>query len=228
MTKQKNILLVLFAIIIALFSCACASAPEPDILSEAEIEALREEYPLEDYSSTFSPSVSFNAMMTISNAIAIIEVTDDWYTRAETISPVGDLDAPFPGSLTCPYLPVKIETLLYSDGVLEEGDEISLYFGSTTFFGSFDTYGVGERFLCFIGCGKGAAYYDDTVYSCSNMMSAYITEDEYILSVDSKGPFKEFTGYSLDSYCEGLPKQIKAAKKAIKGKTPIEVLYSEE
>ena len=209
MVKCKQ-LISFFPVLTLLISlCACAAKPEPVILSAEEVEALRETYPLED-SMVMASSATFDYAFSKSNAVAVVEVIDEWEIRSMANSPLSAVNGP-PLSTDGPaYLPVKINKILYSDGSLEEGDEINMFFGSTLFFDDRDAYPVGGRFLCFIGePGESSVYYDDTVHSCNLQMSAYLTPDDHILSITHKGPFVDYTGYALDSYAVELEELIK-------------------
>ncbi|MDD6189082.1 MAG: hypothetical protein PUB32_05835 [Clostridiales bacterium] len=212
MVKRKLCVRLLSALFAALaliiMLCSCAPKNEMDVLSGEEIALLRDTYPLDDRSMTSGDPITFEKAAAKSNAVAVVTVTDEWFTKNFSASTTGDADEPFPNAVECAYLPVKISDLLYGDGTLAEGDEISLFFGSTLFFDSFDTYPVNGRFLCFISKGEGTAYYDDTVYSTAKQCSAYVTDNDYILSVMSKGPFEDYTGYALASYSVQLDNML--------------------
>ena len=208
MSKNKRIIAALLALSICVALCACAAKKEPNVLSEKEIELLRETYPLDDRSMTSGEPITFEKAAAKSNAVAVVTVTDEWYTKTVYSSPTGASNDPFSDVIECAYLPVTISDIIYSDGILSEGDEINLFFGSTLFFDSFDTYPVNGRFICFIVQGEGIAYYDDTVYSSAKQCSAYVTDNNYILSVMSEGPFENYTGYALDSYFMQVEKQV--------------------
>jgi len=215
----RRIFLIILTAILLLSTCSCA--PEPTILSESEISALRESYPVADTLS--HGAVSFEQAFYLSCAIVTAEMNDDLEFGKRNARYNKDL---YPLTNAGVYLPITIDKVLHGDGTLSEGDEIRIYLGSGQFFYAHDAFTEGRQYIFFIAPGRdNSAYYDDTVFGGGEIFSAYITDDGYILPVTEKGPFETHKGYSLDSYEDALPKLIKAAQKATRNKTREEILY---
>lgn len=214
----RRFFLITLAAIFLLTLCSCA--PEPVILSESEISVLRASYPAADTLS--HGSASFEQAFYLSCAIVTARMNGGLEFGRRDARYNEEL---YPRSDAQIYLPITIDKVLYGDGTLSEGDEIRIFLGSEQFFSAYDAFAEGRQYIFFVTPGQdNSAYYDDTVFGGGEIFSAYITDDGYILPVTENGAFAAHEGYSLTSYEEALPKLIKAAQRANKGKTREEIL----
>lgn len=211
---KKFVVCTMCVILSVLILCSCAGE-SVDKLSDEEINELREIYPYDDFSIMSSLEFTLDAIDDKINTVAVVTVTDEWFIKTSSISPVEIPNERFPSEIEWPYLPVKVDSILYNNCEIEEGDELNLFFGSTNVFSNFDTYPVGERFLCLIIKPDETREYafDDTVYTTTIDSSAYVTDDDYILSVTSEPALDDFTGYSLKSFDKSINEIMKKANK---------------
>ena len=210
--KQINqkITLALIAGLLAVLLCALtACAPAADPLTDAEIEALREEYPdsaeeppmlsMRDY--TFAERVSQN------DTFVYVEITGEpqFYSIAlgngdEKPMQKGEtVDSSRAG-----YFEYPAKVIRDANGIFEGGEEITV---STPFlfFDYTPSFKAGNRIVA----GVMKDEYKETRYQFSARCAYYVTEDEHVLSCFKELEGDEKTGLTVD----GLFDEVKKAKK---------------
>lgn len=202
---KKHAVYITLAAFLLLACCSCAGKN----LSEEETEALREDYPYADSGLLcFTNSLTLDIAADKLCAIVVAEVSDECYIRS-TASPL------YPNAAEWVYLPVSVESLIYNNGGISEGDELNLYFGTTSYFANYYTYPVGGKFVFLLTAADSSRGYafDDLVYITSIDRSAYVTDGDYIMSVTRQPLLSDYDGYTLKSFEKGINAALKEAKK---------------
>lgn len=208
-TNRKTILALIAGLLAVLLCALTACAPEPEPLTEAEIEALREEYPV----STEKPSMlsmrdqTFAQWVQQADTFVYVEITGEpqFYSIAlggggeKEIEKDEAVDQSRTGHFEYPAKVVRDAT-----GVFKGGEAITIS-SPQMFFEVTPALKAGDRIIA----GVTKDQYKETRYQFAYLCAYYVTEDEHVLSCFKELEGDEKTGLTVD----GLFDEVRTAKK---------------
>lgn len=183
--------IAIFMMMILLLLTACHKS-YPEHLTEAQIDDLREEYP---YDNGMDPLIDIRrpelaAYVDIAPAYVVGQVVETGYTD-------------WAGSWRYYPLKVQIHEIVYDKELdLENGDIITVRIPDYEYEYNVVEYPNDYTLVMPI-------WPHEEEYSSSRFGWYYVTDDEYVLSMISKGDLDHYSGWSLDEFSDAL----KAMKK---------------
>lgn len=209
-TNRKTILALIAGLLAVLLCVLTACAPAAEPLTDAQIEALREEYPdsaehpptmsMRDY--TFAERVSQN------DTFVYVEITGEpqFYSidlrsgvdekpmeKGETV-----------GSSRVAKFEYPAKVVRDATGVFKGGEAITIS-SPQMFFEVTPALKAGDRIIA----GVTKDQYKETRYQFAYLCAYYVTEDEHVLSCFEELEGDEKTGLTVD----GLFDEVRTAKK---------------
>ena len=205
---NRNTALVLIAGLLAVLMCALtACAPEPEPLTDAEIEALREEYP--EYNSS-PPLVdmivqqSFERKATLADTYVYVEITSEPQYFSKSMKKYMDAQMVEKYkkeglSTDSTFFEYTAKVLDDSQGLLKSDASIQMY-SSMLFFDSTPPLQVGDRVAVAVMKDEER----ENAYSFAWTTMYYVTEDEHVLSCVKELEDDEKTGIGVDALLEDV------------------------
>ena len=205
---NRNTALVLIAGLLAVLMCALtACAPEPEPLTDAEIEALREEYP--EYNSS-PPLVdmivqqSFERKATLADTYVYVEITSEPQYFSKSMKKYMDAQMVEKYkkeglSTDSTFFEYTAKVLDDSQGLLKSDASIQMY-SSMLFFDSTPPLQVGDRVAVAVMKDEER----ENAYSFAWTTMYYVTEDEHVLSCVKELEGDEKTGIGVDALLEDV------------------------
>lgn len=205
---NRNTALVLIAGLLAVLMCALtACAPEPEPLTDAEIEALREEYP--EYNSS-PPLVdmivqqSFERKATLADTYVYVEITSEPQYFSKSMKKYMDAQMVEKYkkeglSTDSTFFEYTAKVLDDSQGLLKSDASIQMY-SSMLFFDSTPPLQVGDRVAVAVMKDEER----ENAYSFAWTTMYYVTEDEHVLSCVKELKDDEKTGIGVDALLEDV------------------------
>lgn len=205
---NRNTALVLIAGLLAVLMCALtACAPEPEPLTDAEIEALPEEYP--EYNSS-PPLVdmivqqSFERKATLADTYVYVEITSEPQYFSKSMKKYMDAQMVEKYkkeglSTDSTFFEYTAKVLDDSQGLLKSGASIQLC-SSVLFFDSTPPLQVGDRVAVAVMKDEER----ENAYSFAWTTMYYVTEDEHVLSCVKELEGDEKTGIGVDALLEDV------------------------
>ncbi len=205
---NRNIALVLIAGLLAVLMCALtACAPETEPLTDAEIEALREEYP--EYNSS-PPLVdmivqqSFERKATLADTYVYVEITSEPQYFSKSMKKYMDAQMVEKYkkeglSTDSTFFEYTAKVLDDSQGLLKSDASIQMY-SSMLFFDSTPPLQVGDRVAVAVMKDEER----ENAYSFAWTTMYYVTEDEHVLSCVKELEGDEKTGIGVDALLEDV------------------------
>lgn len=211
--NRKNALTLIAGLLAVLLCALTACAPEPEPLTEAEIEELREEYP--EYNSP-PPLVnmfvqqSFERKATMADTYVYVEITSELqyfsksmekYMDAQMIEKYQKQGL----STDSTFFEYTAKVLDDSQGLLKSGAAIQLHC-PMIFFDSTPPLQVGDRVAVAVTKDKER----ENAYSFGWTTMYYVTEDGHVLSCVKEIEGDERTGIGVGALLE----EVRAVRKA--------------
>lgn len=205
---NRNTALVLIAGLLAVLLCALtACAPETEPLTDAEIEALREEYP--EYNSS-PPLVdmivqqSFERKATLADTYVYVEITSEPQYFSKSMKKYMDAQMVEKYkkeglSTDSTFFEYTAKVLDDSQGLLKSDASIQMY-SSMLFFDSTPPLQVGDRVAVAVMKDEER----ENAYSFAWTTMYYVTEDEHVLSCVKELEGDEKTGIGVDALLEDV------------------------
>ena len=205
---NRNTALVLIAGLLAVLLYALtACAPEPEPLTDAEIEALREEYP--EYNSS-PPLVdmivqqSFERKATLADTYVYVEITSEPQYFSKSMKKYMDAQMVEKYkkeglSTDSTFFEYTAKVLDDSQGLLKSNASIQMY-SSMLFFDSTPPLQVGDRVAVAVMKDEER----ENAYSFAWTTMYYVTEDEHVLSCVKELEGDEKTGIGVDALLEDV------------------------
>lgn len=205
---NRNTALVLIAGLLAVLLYALtACAPEPEPLTDAEIEALREEYP--EYNSS-PPLVdmivqqSFERKATLADTYVYVEITSEPQYFSKSMKKYMDAQMVEKYkkeglSTDSTFFEYTAKVLDDSQGLLKSDASIQMY-SSMLFFDSTPPLQVGDRVAVAVMKDEER----ENAYSFAWTTMYYVTEDEHVLSCVKELEGDEKTGIGVDALLEDV------------------------
>lgn len=205
---NRNTALVLIAGLLAVLLYALtACAPEPEPLTDAEIEALREEYP--EYNSS-PPLVdmivqqSFERKATLADTYVYVEITSEPQYFSKSLKKYMDAQMVEKYkkeglSTDSTFFEYTAKVLDDSQGLLKSDASIQMY-SSMLFFDSTPPLQVGDRVAVAVMKDEER----ENAYSFAWTTMYYVTEDEHVLSCVKELEGDEKTGIGVDALLEDV------------------------
>lgn len=205
---NQKITLALIAGLLTVLLCAltaCAPAAEP--LTDAEIEALREEYP--EYNSS-PPLVDmivqqpFERKATLADTYVYVEITSEPQYYSESMEKYMDAQMVEKYkkeglSLDDDFFEYTAKIIDDSQGLFKSGATIQIY-SSMLFFDCTPPLNIGDRVAVAVMKDKER----ENAYSFAWTTMYYVTEDEYVLSCVKELEGDEKTGIGVDALLEDV------------------------
>lgn len=202
--KKKITILVSMLLIVFIGVSVFHNIGKDEVLSKEEIERLREQYPINDKVPPSVDIVNIPLERWIGLCDTYVEVEiigePEGYSRTVTINPNTPEGAVHDkaGGIT-EFEFVKYEAKIVRDIFNNYSEEIIELSYSLEGAVSMPSMEVGQRFIV------GGAYsekYDNVDIVAETMF--YVTEDDYVLSVQSEQSRNRYTGYKVDALIEYL------------------------
>ena len=211
--NRKNALALIAGLLAVLLCALTACAPEPEPLTEAEIEALREEYP--EYNSP-PPLVnmfvqqSFERKATMADTYVYVEITSELQYFSKSMEKYMDaqmIEKYQKQGLSTDntFFEYTAKVLDDSQGLLKSGAAIQLHC-PMIFFDSTPPLQVGDRVAVAVTKDKERK----NVYSFGWTTMYYVTEDGHVLSCVKEIEGDERTGIGVGALLE----EVRAVRKA--------------
>ena len=208
-TNRKTILALIAGLLAVLLCVLTACAPAAEPLTDAQIEALREEYPV----SAEKPSMlsmrdqTFTQWVQQADTFVYVEITGEprFYSIAlggggeKEIEKDEAVDQSRTGHFEYPAKVVRDAT-----GVFKGGEAITIS-SPQMFFEVTPALKAGDRIIA----GVTKDQYKETRYQFAYLCAYYVTEDEHVLSCFKELEGDEKTGLTVD----GLFDEVRTAKK---------------
>ena len=206
--------LILLGIVFAVYQkSATHKIPTPtDVLSQSEIDRLREQYPINDADPPTVDLIpaSLEQWIGICGCFVEVEVLEEPTEFVKTVTiayntPEGALHEKAGGLQQFDFVKCKVRILDVAYGQITQ-DTIDLTYNSMFDIGMPDME-VGSKFIV------GGTYNKDTESIAIDYdMMYYVTDDDYILSVRSEESKSRHTGIKVDDFFQYL-KAVKAETK---------------
>lgn len=211
--NRKNALALIAGLLAVLLCALTACAPEPEPLTEAEIEALREEYP--EYNSP-PPLVnmfvqqSFERKATMADTYVYVEITSELQYFSKSMEKYMDaqmIEKYQKQGLSTDntFFEYTAKVLDDSQGLLKSGAAIQLHC-PMIFFDSTPPLQVGDRVAVAVTKDKERK----NAYSFGWTTMYYVTEDGHVLSCVKEIEGDERTGIGVGALLE----EVRAVRKA--------------
>ena len=211
--NRKNALTLIAGLLAVLLCALTACAPEPEPLTEAEIEALREEYP--EYNSP-PPLVnmfvqqSFERKATMADTYVYVEITSELQYFSKSMEKYMDaqmIEKYQKQGLSTDntFFEYTAKVLDDSQGLLKSGAAIQLHC-PMIFFDSTPPLQVGDRVAVAVTKDKERK----NAYSFGWTTMYYVTEDGHVLSCVKEIEGDERTGIGVGALLE----EVRAVRKA--------------
>ena len=211
--NRKNALTLIAGLLAVLLCALTACAPEPEPLTEAEIEALREEYP--EYNSP-PPLVnmfvqqSFERKATMADTYVYVEITSELQYFSKSMEKYMDaqmIEKYQKQGLSTDntFFEYTAKVLDDSQGLLKSGAAIQLHC-PMIFFDSTPPLQVGDRVAVAVTKDKKR----ENAYSFAWTTMYYVTEDGHVLSCVKEIEGDERTGIGVGALLE----EVRAVRKA--------------
>ena len=211
--NRKNALTLIAGLLAVLLCALTACAPEPEPLTEAEIEALREEYP--EYNSP-PPLVnmfvqqSFERKATMADTYVYVEITSELQYFSKSMEKYMDaqmIEKYQKQGLSTDntFFEYTAKVLDDSQGLLKSGAAIQLHC-PMIFFDSTPPLQVGDRVAVAVTKDKER----ENAYSFAWTTMYYVTEDGHVLSCVKEIEGDERTGIGVGALLE----EVRAVRKA--------------
>lgn len=209
-TNRKTILALIAGLLAVLLCVLTACAPAAEPLTDAQIEALREEYPV----SAEKPSMlsmrdqTFTQWVQQADTFVYVEITGEPQFYSIDLRSGVDEKPMEKGETVDSSRVAKFEypakVIRDTNGIFEGGEEITI---STPllFFDYTPSFQAGDRIVA----GVMKDEYKETRYQFSARCAYYVTEDEHVLSCFKELEGDEKTGLTVD----GLFDEVRTAKK---------------
>lgn len=207
-----------------LLLCSCAS-PKPERVTEAELAALRAQYPYNNTPPSIADMASYRdtyptleKLLELNNAdgptfcaVAVLKMKGDWYEISTDFPEYPDwTDTLFPSNrnITWTVRDAKVQQILWGGKDLKKGDTITLGFGSSimTFGAELElVYRTGEELVCFLFDARNLEFVGgENLYSTSKAHTFFLSKEDVVLSVsDAKGP-DSVSGMYLHAFAQNL------------------------
>ena len=201
---------------------ACAQEPRPERVTDEELAALREDYPVVEYgygSLSNGPSLETlveSGLYTTPESLmadpehpyyaaVIVTLQGEWRQLTGYASPFGDpvWDEALPssaGQITWEVLDAEIDEILWGGEGLAVGDTITVGFGDVGFLGAYpleETFLPGGRYVFFL---TPSTIFDEPAYGAARSSAYYLTGDDVALSVENLPGAEALSGYYLPAF----------------------------
>lgn len=207
--NRKNALALIAGLLATLLCALTACAPAAEPLTDAEIEALREKYPV----STEKPSMlsmrdqTFAQWIEQMDTVAYVEITGE--SQFYSIALGGSDEKPMEKEETVDssragHFEYPAKVIRDATGVFKGGEQITIS-SPQMLFDVTPAFKAGDR----IAVGVAKDKYKETRYQFAYLCAYYVTEDEHILSCFQELEGDEKTGLTID----GLFEEVKKTKK---------------
>lgn len=209
--------LILFGIAFAVHQkSATHTIPTPtDVLTQSEIDRLREQYPINDADSSLGDKflVSLEQWIGYSDCFVKVEVLEEPTEFIKTVTlaydtPEGELHQKAGSVQRFEFVKCKVRILDDAFEHMKQGAMEVTY--NSMFSVGMPVMDVGSKFI------MGGVYNETTgTIDIGSETMFYVTDDDYVLSVKSEESKNRHTGIKVDDFFEYL----KSVKKELKGKS---------
>ena len=193
---QKSAGLFVPVLLLLMLFSACGTEKK---LSKKALEELRDHYPYCATANVSMATLPEELWVKGYDVFAVVELAGD---RAETITtlfPNPSVDPSLSTDVTTYYYPLKVvEILDIRDGCSLDEKEVTLSFPGL-FYDSKMAFNVGQKLVVFGSLDKSENT-EETVIGIGAVMSFYLTDYNYVMSLSHHAQMEQFSGWKLDAF----------------------------
>ena len=211
------------ALLAVLLLLLTACAPKTGRVTNEQLLALRETYPLHNTVSVIGDSdySRFQTWKEIEafryHAALELELTGDWTEKAIASGPFEDEavnEAIGMTQVVGILHRAKVRRVLWGGEELQKGDEITLIFGSTIVMNTpflEEVFRPGQRYVCLVNDSRGSDFGVDDLYAVGFNGTYYVSDDGAVVSVtDNIRCLASCSGMYMDTFAETLQTSLPA------------------